>query len=440
MFSPELSGARSQDGQPLRDVLSLREVAVTLLFVADPELRTDLTRPIFGRSVLRRNIERAHSAGFERVAALPGICEEVEGLTVLSVGEPLPGPVVIVLEGSSVTASLLNLLRSSLEDDWWGTEGRSVYDGEGRPALYLGAERKRVPGRMPIAPSAELPQRWEIDPQQRADPSWRLSHDPGDAVVRMVEDRDRQRVRAQLMREVGLPPQRFWHRWVSSSLLRGLSYRQVTLAQWELAAVVAGLAGAALITVDRWWSLVLGIALSWTAIEVAILLPRWVQLVQSSQYSSEVSRTRGLLESGRGVAGALRPAIHAALLLALGYAWVIDEQPRLRFLHLSVAELTVLSVSAAGALVLLAHARAQLRGGGWGQDLVLARFDRFLERVGIAAPWSRNEFALLELVLLVAALSGQPLAMWWILLVASASRLWRWALRPVPRDTPSKSP
>lgn len=414
-------------------------MAVTLLFVADPELRTDPTRPIFGRSVLRRNIERAHAAGFERIAALPGICEEVEGLAMVSVGESLPGPVVIVLEGSSVTQSLLTLLHSSLEDDWWGSEGRSVYDGAGRPALYLGAERKRVPGRMPIAPGAELPARWEIDPQERADPSWRRSQDPGDAVVRLVEDADRRRVRAQLMRDVGLPPQRFWHRWVSSPLLRGLSYRRVSLAQWELAAVLVGLGGAALITVDRWWGLVLGTAMSWLAIEVAILLPRWVSLVRSSQYSSEVSRTEGLLESGRGVAGALRPAIHAALLLALGYAWVIDEQPRLRFLHLSVAELTVLSGSVGAALVLLAHARAQLRGGGWGQDLVLARFDRFLGRVGIAAPWSRNEFALLELVLLVAALFGQPLVLWWILLVASASRLWRWALRPVSEDTPRKS-
>lgn len=412
-------------------------MAVTLLFVADPEPRTDLTRPIFGRSILRRNIERAHAAGYARIAALPGICEDIEGLAVASVGENLPGPVVIVLEGTSVTESLLALLRNSLEDDWWGAQGRSVYDGEGRPALYLGAERKRIPGRMPIAPGAELPERWEIDPQQRADPRWHPRMDPGDAVVRVVEDADRHRVRAQLMREVGLTPQRFWHQWVSSPALRMLSLRRFTLAQWELLAVVAGLAGAALITLDTWVSLVLGTALAFASVEVALLLPHWVQLVRSSEFSSEKSRTQGLLESGVGVAGALRPAVHAALLMALGYAGVNDDQARLRFLHLSVSELTVLSVSVAGALVLLAHARAQLRGGGWGQDLVLARFDRFLGRVGIAAPWRRNEFALLELVMLVVAVFGQPLILWWVLLVASASRLWRWALRPI-EDTQGK--
>lgn len=413
-------------------------MAVTLLFVADPELRTDLTRPIFGRSILRRNIERAHAAGYERIVALPGICEDVESLPVASVGEALPGPVVIVLEGASVTESLLLLLRNSLEDDWWDGEGRSVYDGEGRPALYLGAERKRVPGRMPIAPGAELPNRWEIDPRQRADPSWDARMDPGDAVVRVVEDADRRRVKAQLMREVGLTPQRFWHRWISAPALTWLSRGRVTLAQWELLAVVAGLLGAALITVDRWWSLVLGTGLAWAATEVALLLPRWEELVKSSEYSSEPSRTKGLMENGVSVAAALRPTIHAAMLLALGYAWVKAQEPRFRFLHLSVAELTVLSVSVAGALVLLAHSRALLRGGGWGQDLVLARFDRFLARVGIAAPWHRNEFALLELILWVLALTGQPLALWWLLAIASASRLWRWALRPVPADTSRK--
>lgn len=413
---------------------------VTLLIVADPELRTDLTRPVLGTGLLGRNIDRARRAGYERIAALPGIRSESQGLAMASVGERLPGPVLIVLEGSSVSLSLFSLIRRTLLHPSWRGEGRTIYDAAGRPALYLGAELTRVPARMPIAQGAELPEPWRIDSANREQALWRAPGGEGDELVRVVQDSDWCRVEAQLLREVGLEPQRVWHAWLSVPLLRLLSLKGGTLAQWELFAVLAGIISGVLVAIDQWWSLVLGSLFALVAVECTLLLPHWISLTLQSEESEEgIQRSEGLMGPGVGVARAVRPLTHAGLLLALGYAWVRDGDARLRFLHLSVAELTVLCVSAAGAILLLAHGRARLRGGGWGHDLALARFDRFLGRVGIAAPWGRDEFALLELIMSALALAGYPLLLWWLLVVASVSRLWRWALRPVSGDTSEKT-
>lgn len=457
--------------------------SLTVVFVAAPEVFFDVSTPVFGQSVLQRNLQHARAANIAELYALPGIRSEPAGLPLVSVGELLLGPVLIVLEGSSLTEAFFRFLSELVEHPDYEGRGQTIYDRAGRPSAYLAADLTRIPARMPIAEGITLPRPrssaghepplpdlppelgswWDGSP---ADDASEGALDRGDAIVRFVQAEDRRRVESQLMAQVGLSPQRPWHRWGTRYVLVAMSQIPLTLAQWEFVALILGMGGAAWVATDGYLPLVLGTLAWFCSVEIALLLPRWARLTPAvlspdwpadrpsdrppnrpsdrpsdwprpaaAERASEEPRAgepkSRWLDPGVVVAEAIRPLAHAVMILALGYAWVVESGQRLQLAQLSVAETGVLVVSGAGAVVCLAHARSIFRGGGWGHDLEVAHLDRVLSRIAGPTTLRRGEMALLEGMLFLLALGAQVFTMWWVLAIVTASRLWRFALRPV---------
>ncbi|WP_434426831.1 hypothetical protein [Nannocystis pusilla] len=103
--------------------------APVLVLMPDAEARVDLARPVLGTTPAVRLADAARRAGFAEVLLAPGTCSIVHGARVVSSGEPIAAPALLVFESAVIAEPLL---RALAEHPLAADEGYSLGDGLGR--------------------------------------------------------------------------------------------------------------------------------------------------------------------------------------------------------------------------------------------------------------------------------------------------------------------
>lgn len=367
--------------------------APVLVLMPDAEARVDLARPVLGTTPAVRLADAARRAGFAEVLLAPGTCSIVHGARVVSSGEPIAAPALLVFESAVIAEPLLRALaRQPLAAD----EGYSLGDGLGRPSAWCTGHLACVPAELPIA--EELP--------------WPADRGPAD-LARYVYGEDRARLEAVIWSDrgdavEGAAGASGWLR----AIVKRLADGGRPLGQIELAATVtAVLAGPAALLGGR-LGIVLGAVLLCIGVQLAAVVPALARLV----------RGRGGAADVQWLAPAVRPFGHAAYVAALTYALVAEAG------RSSVAGLVLLGLGAGAAFLSLAHARDVLRGERPRFELPSA--DAFAARLGATLPAWSNSDVRVEVVALALAVTGAPGLPWGVLVGAALARLWRWFIAP----------
>jgi hypothetical protein len=363
-----------------------------LVLVPDADARVDPGRPVLGVAPGLRLADAARRAGFAAVYVLPGTRASPPGASPGSAGDRLDTAALVVLESAAIEpAALLRLIHA-------GGEG-SLFDERGRPVAWWSARLARLPAALPVTEALASP-----DAPSPAE------------VARLVDAGDRPRMEALIVRATAAEgpgrtadpaPPSPWRRWLELPLLRWLCARRWPPGQIEVVALLlAALAGAAAL-LPSGLGLVLAAALLLVGVQVAALLPELRRLVAAG---------------GGARAGWLTPAIrpfgHASLVAALTYRLVAEVG------RTGVADLVLLLVGAAAALLSLAQARAVLRRPS-AVPFELPSVEGLAAQLEVPLPaWLRTPVRAEILVFLLAWVGpGLP---WGVLVTVGLARLWRW--------------
>lgn len=401
-----------------------RESAPTLVLLPDPEARARLDKPLLGIPLAQRLVSAAREAGFADVIAAPGLIGTFEEAREVAIGEPLPGPGLIVFEGTFIDPQLLRLMvEHPLESD----ERYSLYDGVARPAGCFAGTLGAMPAIMPVSEELDWPE--GLGP---------------DDIARVVYDEDIERVEWLVLRTEArrsrtsgwrgtetehvrhsLAGESRWHREVSIRTLRWLARSNLAVAQLELLALGVALASGPVALVNTWPTLVLAGALLLVGVHVSRLLAPLRFLRDEAMNPRDEHGRPEVWVPGDTLAGATRPLAHATLIVCLTYV-LVNETDRS-----NVAAMVVLAVGGVAALLSLAHARARLRGDD-ARVLELPRSAALIKRLGVTMPSWLQGAPLLEIAAAIGSLSGEPGVPWTVLAGSAVARLWRWFTSPVP--------
>jgi hypothetical protein len=365
--------------------------APALVLLPDPEARVDPGRPVLGVATGLRLAETARQVGFGAVHVTPGVRSGPPGAVLASAGDRVDGPALVILESAAIEpAALRRLLRSAGEG--------SLFDERGRPVAWWSSRLGRVPSALPVAEALSSPE----------------APAPGE-LARLVDPDDRPRMEALIVRAIAAEPAlavassaagRPWRRWLELPLLRWLSARARPPGRVELVALLLAALSGVPALLDSRLGLVLAAGVLLVGVQLAAVLPE----------------LRALLRPG-GPAGWLTPAIrpfgHASLAAALTYGLVASP------VRTGAADVVLLVLGGAAALLSLAQARAALRGQQ-PAPFDLPDLDRFAGELELPVPaWARTPVRA-ELLVFVLAWIGAPGLPWGVLVVIGLARLWRW--------------
>jgi hypothetical protein len=370
-----------------------------LVLLPDGDARVSATTPVLGATSAARLIAAARRVGFGGVAFAPGTIA-IDGIgREVATGDRVDGPALVAYDTTSIRAGLLELMAvHPLEDD----EQYTLYDTLGRPVATFCGRLDHVPAIMPIC--EELPYPEGIGPAD---------------VARVVDPEDVALANALVIEseEVFPPSPSMWRRWVGVPTLRVLASRQAPIAQLELAALL--LVGAAL-------PLTLAGEGVWIVLAAVCLLLG----VHTSKLIKSVRVLRANLGedtgdvAGERLARAARPLGHAAASGGLTYSMLARTD------RADIAGLVLLAAGAGATVLALVQARLLLRGRE-APVFALPDAHAVAARLGVRLPALMEGAPLFELVILCAALPGDPVAPWAILLAGAAARLWRWYAGPL---------
>src|SRR5690606_13471402 len=201
----------------------------------------------------------------------PGLVAAPPGVRELAIGELLPGPGLVVFEGTFIDPMLLRLMvEHPLESD----ERFSLYDGVARPAGFFAGSLGAMPAIMPVSEELDWPE--GLGP---------------DDIARVVYDEDVERAEWLVLRTEArrsrtsgwrgtetehvhrsLAGESRWHREVSIRTLRWLARSNLAVAQLELIALGVALASGPVALINTWASLVLAGLLLLGGVHVSRLL------------------------------------------------------------------------------------------------------------------------------------------------------------------------
>ena len=361
-----------------------------LVLVPDADARVDPGRPVLGVAPGLRLADAARRAGFAAVYVLPGTRASPPGACPGSAGDRLDTAALVVLESAAIEpAALLRLIHA-------GGEG-SLFDERGRPVAWWSARLARLPAALPVTEALASP-----DAPSPAE------------VARLVDAGDRPRMEALIVRATAAEgpgrtpaPPSPWRRWLELPLLRWLCARRWPSGQIEVVALLLAALAAAPALLPSGLGLVVAAALLLVGVQVAALLPEQRRLVAAG---------------GGARAGWLTPAIrpfgHASLVAALTYRLVAEVG------RTGVADLVLLLVGAAAALLSLAQARAVLRRPS-AAPFELPSVEGLAAQLEVPLPaWLRTPVRA-EILVFILAWVGPGLP-WGVLVTVGLARLWRW--------------
>ncbi len=365
-----------------------------LVLLPDPEARVDAGRPVLGVAPGLRLADAARSAGFSTIVVAAGARTHPPGATLASAGDRVDAAALVMLESAAIEPMALQRLVHA--------EGEgSLFDARGRPVGWWSARLGRLPAVLPVGEALVSPQA----------PS-------PDELARLVDPEDRPAMEALIVRAIAAEPQfgdveraaagSPWRRWLELPLLRWLCARGGPLARVELVALlVAALSGVPPL-LDSRLGLVLAAGLLLVGVQLAALLPELRALLRP-----------GTSSAAGWLAPAIRPLGHASLAAALTYGLVASP------VRTGVADLVLLVLGGASAVLSLAQARAVLRGQH-PAPFELPSLEGFVSSLELALPaWMRTPVRT-ELLVFLLAWTGVPGLPWGVLVVIGLARLWRW--------------
>ncbi len=371
----------------------------TLVVLPDPDARVPIEREVLGATSIARLVAAARRVGFDRVVLAPGTIASIASARDLATGDALEGPGLVVYESTTIRAGLLELMVAHPLD---ADERYTLYDELGRPAATFLGELGSVPPLLPIC--EELPYPEGIG---AAD------------VVRIVYPEDRARAEALVISGEDVFPHAasLWRRWIGVPTLRMMAARKGPVAQIELLALV--LVAAALPLA------VAGPGLTVPLAALCLLLG-----VHTSKLIKSIRRLRKTVDrdtgdvAGERLARAARPLGHAAMTGGLTYGLVAQAD------RADIAGLVLLAAGAGACVLALVQARFLLRGRE-APVFALPDAHAVAARLGIRLPAALEGAPLFELAVLIAALPGETIGPWTVLVCGAAARLWRWYAGPL---------
>ncbi|RMG98135.1 MAG: hypothetical protein D6705_06905 [Deltaproteobacteria bacterium] len=359
-----------------------------LLLVPDPDADRGVVREVAGQGVVDFLVRQAREAGFAEVLVAPGVKATVPSAREVCGLDSVEAPALVAYETTYVRAALLRLMvEHPLDDD----ERFTVYDIHGRPAGVFFGRLFRVPEDLPVAEALDLPA--ELEDR---------------AAVRWVGEPDRRDVTAMVYADAGVEnlTANPWDVHVLERLLRVLAPWGSRPERVEFAALVLAISAGLVPMLRTGWSPFVGAL----ALVLAVTVQRAIVPLR---------RLHGTPPPTDRLADAIRSIGHASYTVGLTYRLVNDESRPL------VASLVLLVVGAGAALLALLRAREYLQGRAEG-PLALQRAEAWIRRMGVdPAAWWRGLPAL-ELLALVLAVLGRATLPWFVFVLASAARLWRW--------------
>lgn len=389
---------QSAGAPPSGAALGRSAVAPILVLLPDGDARVPASTRVLGATSTQRLISAARRVGFAGVVFAPGTIATVAGREVAT-GDRVAAPALVAYDTTSIRAGLLELMVAHpLESD----EQYTLYDMLGRPVATFCGLLDHVPAMLPIC--EELPYPEGIGPAD---------------VARVVDPEDVALADALVIEseEVFPPSPSMWRRFVGVPTLRLLASHSAPIAQLELVAFI--LVGAAL-------PLSLAGDGVWVVLATACLLLG----VHTSKLIKSVRVLRGNLGedtgdvAGERLARAARPLGHAAASGGLTYSMLAATD------RADIADIVVLAAGAGATVLALFQARLLLRGRE-APVFALPDAHAVAARLGVRLPPLVEGAPLFELAILCAALPGDPVAPWAILLAGAAARLWRWYAGPL---------
>lgn len=380
--------------RPGAEVMSSGAGAPVLVLMPDPEARVSPEARVFGVRLGARLADAALASGFAAVFVAPGARDrDVGDAQAVAAGDRVDAAALVAYETVAVDPAALRRLAAAADDH----EG-SLCDELGRLAAWWTPRLQRVPTAVPatvLLAGAGAPEPAEL--------------------ARWVDAVDRPRVEALLLRVVAaeLPrapasPRSPWRRWIEVPLLRWLVRRPRPLGRLEVAALMfAALSGVAVLFDGR-LALVLAAGLLLAGVQLAALMPELMRLL-----GAERARSSGWLTP------AIQPFGHASLVAALTYGLVASP------VRTGVADLVLLVLGGAAALLSLAHARAVLRGRA-AALFELPNAEGVAAQLAVSLPWWLQTPVRGEILVFVLAFVGAPGLPWGVLVSVGLARLWRW--------------
>jgi len=362
-----------------------------LVLLPDADARVDPGLPVLGVAPGLRLADAARRAGFAVVYVLPGTRASPPGACPGSAGDHLDAAALVVLESAAIEPVALQRLVHAQGEG-------SLFDERGRPVAWWSARLARLPAALPVSEALVSPE----------------APSPAE-VARLVDAGDRPRMEALIVRATAAGPESPaepalpspWRRWLELPLLRWLCARRRPPGQIELGALLLAVLSGVAALLASGPGLVLAAALLLIGVQLAALLPE----------------LRRLLAAGGGArAGWLTPAIrpfgHASLAAALTYRLVAEVG------RTGVADLVLLVLGGAAALLSLAQARAVLRRPS-AAPFELPSLEGLATQLEVPLPaWLRTPVRAEVLVFILAWVGpGWP---WGVLVAVGLARLWRW--------------
>jgi hypothetical protein len=363
-----------------------------LVLVPDADARVDPGLPVLGVAPGLRLADAARRAGFAAVYVLPGTRTSPPGACPGSAGDHLDTAALVVIESAAIEpAALQRLLHARGEG--------SLLDERGRPVAWWSDRLARLPAGLPVSEALASPEA------------------PSSAeVARLVDAEDRPRMEALIVRATAAEgpestadaaPPSPWRRWLELPLLRWLCARRRPPGQIEVGALLLAVLSGVAALLASGPGLVLAAALLLIGVQLAALLPE----------------LRRLLAAGGGArAGWLTPAIrpfgHASLAAALTYRLVAEVG------RTGVADLVLLVLGGAAALLSLAQARAVLRRSS-AAPFELPSLEGLAAQLEVSLPARLRTPVRAEILVFILAWVG-PGWPWGVLVAVGLARLWRW--------------
>lgn len=396
-----------------------------LVILPDVEARVDLGVALLGIPVALRTANAAREAGFAEIVAAPGLTVAPAGAREVPIGDLVGGPGLIVFEGTYVDPQLLRLMVQHPLDPLDGDEGFTLYDGVSRPAGYFTAELGAMPVAMPVSEELDWPD--DLGPDDLARVVYTEDIERAEWLVLRTEAR-RSRTSGWRGTETehvsrSLAGESRWHREVSTRTLRWLARSNLAVAQLELIALGVALASGPIALVNSWPTLVLAAVLLLAGVHVSRLLAPLRFLRDEAMQPRDEDGRPEVWVPGDTLAGATRPLAHGSFTACLTYVLVAETT------RSNVAALVVLAAGAGAVLLSLGHARARLRGDE-NRVFELPRSAALIKRLGVTMPSWLQGAPLLEMSVLLGALTSEPGVPWTLLVGAAFARLWRWFTSP----------